>query len=124
MQRFQAGASFCWWSVIACLCPGAVKASGPRSLSSGTTGNKASLIKCGGSRSRSGSRSRNWGWLLGKKPPVMEEKAANGLQIDNAQWDADCDAAFELALPPRWEFRDRAWGSPGTWRAFPESVNV
>jgi len=54
----------------------------------------------------------------------MDEKASGGLQIDNAQWDADCDAAFELALPPRWEFRDRAWGSPGVWRAFPESVNM
>jgi len=53
----------------------------------------------------------------------MEEKATSGQQIDNAQWDVDCDAAFELALPPRWEFRDRAWGSPGVWRAFPESVS-
>jgi len=54
----------------------------------------------------------------------MEDKAAGGLHIDNAQWDADCDAAFELALPPRWEFRDRAWGSPGVWRQFPEPVNT
>lgn len=52
----------------------------------------------------------------------MEAEAAGGLHIDNSQWDVDCDAAFELALPPRWEFRDRAWGSPGVWRAFPEPV--
>lgn len=54
----------------------------------------------------------------------MEDKEYGGLQIDNAQWDADCDAAFEVALPPRWEFRDRAWGSPGVWRSFPEAVNA
>jgi len=48
----------------------------------------------------------------------MEDKA-----IDNSRWDADCDAAFEVALPPRWEFRDRAWGSPGVWRPFPEVVS-
>lgn len=53
----------------------------------------------------------------------MEEKVVGGLQIDSAQWDADCDAAFELALPPRWEFRDRNWGSTGVWKAFPEQVN-
>ncbi|CAE8595848.1 unnamed protein product [Polarella glacialis] len=39
-------------------------------------------------------------------------------------WDTDCDAAFEIALPPRWEFRDRAFGSPGIWRPFPESVSA
>lgn len=54
----------------------------------------------------------------------MTEEAATGLQIDNAQWDADCEAAFEMALPPRWEFRDRAWGAPGAWRAFPDNVNA
>lgn len=54
----------------------------------------------------------------------MDDKANGGQQIDNAQWDVDCDAAFEMALPPRWEFRDRAWGSPGVWRAFPESVSA
>lgn len=46
------------------------------------------------------------------------------VQIDNQRWDADCEAAFEVALPPRWEFRDRAWGSPGVWRAFPEAVSA
>lgn len=54
----------------------------------------------------------------------MEEKKLPGLQIDSSQWDADCDAAFEIALPPRWEFRDRAWGSPGVWRAFPDAVSA
>ncbi|CAE8600092.1 unnamed protein product, partial [Polarella glacialis] len=29
-----------------------------------------------------------------------------------------------IALPPRWEFRDRAFGSPGIWRPFPESVSA
>eukprot|EP00747_Dinoflagellata_sp_TGD_P170140 gnl/TRDRNA2_/TRDRNA2_200946_c0_seq1.p2 gnl/TRDRNA2_/TRDRNA2_200946_c0~~gnl/TRDRNA2_/TRDRNA2_200946_c0_seq1.p2 ORF type:complete len:309 (+),score=67.83 gnl/TRDRNA2_/TRDRNA2_200946_c0_seq1:297-1223(+) len=53
----------------------------------------------------------------------MADTAAGCLQIDNSQWDADCDAAFEMALPPRWEFRDRAWGAPGVWRAFPEGVS-
>jgi len=53
----------------------------------------------------------------------MEEKTPSGLQIDSSQWDVDCDVAFEMALPPRWEFRDRAWGSPGAWRAFPEAVS-
>lgn len=53
----------------------------------------------------------------------MEEKSSSGLHIDSSQWDADCDVAFEMALPPRWEFRDRAWGSPGAWRAFPEAVS-
>lgn len=52
----------------------------------------------------------------------MEDKAS-GPHIDSSQWDVDCDAAFEVALPPRWEFRDRAWGSPGVWRAFPEAVS-
>lgn len=47
----------------------------------------------------------------------------DGREIDAGRWDADCEAAFEVALPPQWEFRDRAWGSPGVWRAFPESVN-
>jgi len=50
-------------------------------------------------------------------------ETGSSLQIDNAQWDADCEAAFEVALPPRWEFRDRAWGSPGVWRAFPDPVS-
>jgi len=45
------------------------------------------------------------------------------MHIDNGRWDADCEAAFEAALPPRWEFRDRAWGAPGVWRAFPEAVS-
>lgn len=43
--------------------------------------------------------------------------------IDSDCWDADCEAAFEVALPPRWEYRDRGWGSPGVWRAFPEAVS-
>jgi DCN1-like protein 1/2 len=54
----------------------------------------------------------------------MEEKAVGGCHLDSTQWDLDCDAAFELALPPRWEFRDRAWGAPSSWRAFPEPVNM
>lgn len=45
------------------------------------------------------------------------------VRIDNTVWDADCDAAFENALPPRWEFRDRIWGPPAAWRPFPESVS-
>lgn len=57
----------------------------------------------------------------------MDEKTPAGtasvLNIENSQWDAECDAAFEVALPPRWEFRDRAWGSPGVWRAFPDAVS-
>lgn len=47
-----------------------------------------------------------------------------GRCTDSGRWDADCDAAFEMALPPQWEFRDRAWGSPGIWRGFPEGVNA
>lgn len=47
----------------------------------------------------------------------------DGREIDAARWEADCEAAFEVALPPQWEFRDRAWGSPGIWRPFPDSVN-
>ena len=27
----------------------------------------------------------------------------------------------QVALPPRWEFRDRAFGSPGIWRPFNEA---
>eukprot|EP00933_Yihiella_yeosuensis_P078831 TRINITY_DN9075_c1_g2_i1.p1 TRINITY_DN9075_c1_g2~~TRINITY_DN9075_c1_g2_i1.p1 ORF type:complete len:310 (+),score=69.84 TRINITY_DN9075_c1_g2_i1:270-1199(+) len=55
----------------------------------------------------------------------MDDKSGNGLSsIDAAAWDADCEAAFEVALPPRWEFRDRAFGSPGIWRPFPESVSA
>jgi len=46
----------------------------------------------------------------------------DGPQIDAKRWDADCEAAFETALPPKWEFRDRAWGAPGTWRPFPEAT--
>lgn len=53
----------------------------------------------------------------------MEEDRGS-IQIDKQQWEADCEAAFELALPPRWEFRDRAWGAPGVWRAFPEEVSA
>lgn len=44
--------------------------------------------------------------------------------IDSAQWDADCEAAFLDAFPPQWEFRDRAWGAPALWRAFPSSVTA
>lgn len=51
----------------------------------------------------------------------MDDKGAGG--IDNARWDADCEAAFEVALPPRWEYRDRAWGSSGVWRPFPDGVS-
>lgn len=43
--------------------------------------------------------------------------------MDERRWDADCDEAFEVALPPLWEFRDRAWNSPGVWRAFPEAIS-
>jgi len=39
-------------------------------------------------------------------------------------WDTDCEAAFEVALPPQWEFRDRAFGAPGIWRPFPEDVSA
>jgi hypothetical protein len=53
----------------------------------------------------------------------MEDQAAGGMNVDNSQWDVDCEAAFEAALPPRWEFRDRAWGAPGAWRAFPDNVS-
>jgi len=53
----------------------------------------------------------------------MEDKAGSR-HIDGSSWDADCDAAFEIALPPKWEFRDRAWGSPGVWRAFPDAVST
>mmetsp|Transcript_105397 Transcript_105397/g.187430 ORF Transcript_105397/g.187430 Transcript_105397/m.187430 type:complete len:298 (+) Transcript_105397:225-1118(+) len=42
----------------------------------------------------------------------------------SSSWDSDCEAAFEAALPPRWEFRDRAFGSPGIWRPFPEAVSA
>lgn len=41
-----------------------------------------------------------------------------------ASWDLDCEQAFEVALPPRWEFRDRAFGSPGIWRPFNEAVSA
>lgn len=50
----------------------------------------------------------------------MESSAA----IDSATWESDCESAFEVALPPRWEFRDRAFGSPGIWRPFPEAVSA
>jgi len=43
--------------------------------------------------------------------------------IDASRWDADCEAAFEVAMPPRWEIRDRAWGSPVVWRPVPEAVS-
>jgi len=52
----------------------------------------------------------------------MDSKGATS--IDSAAWDADCESAFEVALPPRWDFRDRAFGSPGTWRPFPEAVSA
>mmetsp|Transcript_46937 Transcript_46937/g.149874 ORF Transcript_46937/g.149874 Transcript_46937/m.149874 type:complete len:307 (-) Transcript_46937:172-1092(-) len=52
------------------------------------------------------------------------EDSSGAACLDGARWDADCEAAFEAALPPRWEFRDRAWGSPGVWRAFPEAVSA
>lgn len=52
----------------------------------------------------------------------MTEKAESG--IDDKSWEADCAAAFETALPPSWEFRDRSWGTPGVWRTFPESVSA
>eukprot|EP00931_Biecheleriopsis_adriatica_P043055 TRINITY_DN2459_c0_g1_i1.p1 TRINITY_DN2459_c0_g1~~TRINITY_DN2459_c0_g1_i1.p1 ORF type:complete len:307 (-),score=54.08 TRINITY_DN2459_c0_g1_i1:69-989(-) len=53
---------------------------------------------------------------------MMDSKGATS--IDSAAWDADCESAFEVALPPRWDFRDRAFGSPGTWRPFPEAVSA
>jgi len=45
------------------------------------------------------------------------------LRIESSDWDRDCEEAFKLALPPKWEFRDRSYGSAG-WRPFPESVNT
>lgn len=50
----------------------------------------------------------------------MDSSAA----IDSVTWESDCESAFEVALPPRWEFRDRAFGSPGIWRPFPEAVSA
>jgi len=44
--------------------------------------------------------------------------------IDQKRWDADCEAAFELAVPPQWEVRDRGRGSFGAWRALPEVVSA
>jgi len=40
--------------------------------------------------------------------------------IDPARWDQDCEAAFTMALPIVWEFRERSWGSPCVWRSLPE----
>jgi hypothetical protein len=54
----------------------------------------------------------------------MEDEAAGCARINTAQWNTDCDAAFEAALPPRWEFRDRAWGAPGVWKPFPDTVSA
>lgn len=53
----------------------------------------------------------------------MDDKTGAGGRSTGDSWDADCDAAFEAALPPRWEFRDRAFGSPGIWRPFPDAVS-
>lgn len=55
---------------------------------------------------------------------TMEDKVSDGAQLDSKRWDTDCEAAFETALPPKWEFRDRARGSPGHWRPFPEPVTA
>jgi len=87
-----------------------------------STGNQ--LFRCGASSRWKGSgwRPRHSGWCSGKKPTEMD--GPSSLRIDNAQWDLDCEAAFEAALPPRWEFRDRAWGTPPVWRAFPEAVSA
>lgn len=89
------------------------------SSTSGTIGN--SWFRCGSLR-QSGGR-----WLRRVRCATevsqeMDGKAASR-SIDGAQWDADCDAAYEVALPPRWEFRDRAWSAPGVWRAFPDAVS-
>lgn len=53
----------------------------------------------------------------------MDGKASDGPKIDPTRWEADCEAAFEIALPPKWEFRDRAGGS-AHWRPFPEPATA
>lgn len=54
----------------------------------------------------------------------MDSLSGSSAAIDSATWESDCESAFEVALPPRWEFRDRAFGSPGTWRPFPEALSA
>eukprot|EP00929_Paragymnodinium_shiwhaense_P121514 TRINITY_DN93780_c0_g1_i1.p1 TRINITY_DN93780_c0_g1~~TRINITY_DN93780_c0_g1_i1.p1 ORF type:complete len:309 (-),score=70.93 TRINITY_DN93780_c0_g1_i1:118-1044(-) len=49
-------------------------------------------------------------------------EAGSEVKIDNGRWEADCDAAFEIALPKKWEFRDRGWGSSNSWRPLPDAL--
>jgi len=53
-------------------------------------------------------------WLL----VSMSGQPSSGPQsgIDAGQWDADCEAAFEQALPTVWECCDRAHSSTSRWR--------
>lgn len=81
----------------------------------------SSVFRCG----TSNRPSRMWprlGWARSGTKQVEMEENLSKLHLDSRQWDVDCDVAVEVALPPRWEFRDRG-GSPGIWRAFPEAVS-
>jgi len=93
----------------------------------GSTGNHQG--RCG-KTGRGGWCGRKLGLLLGRRQPLGSAQPKSGrggepigqcLEMD--RWDKDCEAAFELALPPQWECRDCSWGSSGTWQALPKEVS-
>mmetsp|Transcript_870 Transcript_870/g.2874 ORF Transcript_870/g.2874 Transcript_870/m.2874 type:complete len:456 (-) Transcript_870:177-1544(-) len=55
-------------------------------------------------------------------PPPRERKRAGGVR--NSQWDRDCQVAFELAFPPRWEYQERDLGPRSIWSPLPDSANA
>jgi len=51
---------------------------------------------------------------------TVKVQKGNDRQISDADWEKDCEAAFDLALPPTWEFQERKAGTPpGPCTAFP-----
>jgi len=68
------------------------------------------LKKCRGSRLPIGGFWQRWKRLR------MAGQPSAGHAIGADRWDADCEIAFEQALPPAWECRDRAFSSSSMWR--------
>lgn len=55
-------------------------------------------------------------------PPPRERKRATGIR--SYQWEQDCQVAFELAFPPRWEYQERDLGPRSIWSPLPDATNT
>jgi len=59
-----------------------------------------------------------------EQPARRERKRLRSGSISERQWGADCEAAFELAQPPRWELQERGLGGRSAWGALPEAASA